>query len=409
MKHLAAILCLGAAILLFAGPLRCRAAVLEAPQSAAQTPEITEADAVYRFTLRAPEAAAYETYRRENYETVSKSYTDEQIAASDAAWLLYPVAVLCEVKTGQAGTYTPAAAFAPAAAGTAEVSLTKDILPALAAADLYTDNAFSFSLAFSVAVRMQGTWRPLSPRGEDFVYECPATVHIDYVLPAGTDNENPAFLFAPVTEPLTLQNPTLPGHVFTGWQTEGGLYVDTVFPGAAGTRLYARFSPCVYRVNYVLTTRPGYSFNRVSNTDNPKTHTYGTAEPLYAVKAPVGYVCAGWYRDRDFTGKNVTEIAADTLGDVLLYARWLTEAEAEEEAALAAGWGDLNDDGAVTAADARLALRSAVGLETLPPAVIARADFAKLGKLNASSARTLLRVAVGLDRMADILKQHGLM
>lgn len=408
MKRIALILCLCACLLAAAQP--CRAAVLGAPQISAQPPETAGADTVYRFTVSAPEAAAYETYRKDNYETISKTYTDEQIAASDAAWLLYPVVLLCEAAAGETDAPTPVCAFTPERSGTAEVSLVKDILPALADAGVYTQTAFSFSLTFSVAAVMHGTYQYLSPRSGAFGYDCPATVHIDYVLPAGTDNgENPAFLFAPVTEPLVLKNPTLRGHVFTGWQTEGGLYVDTVYPGAAGTRLYARFSPCVYRVSYVLTTRPGYSFNRVSNADNPKTHTYGTAQPLYAVKAPAGYAFGGWYADRDFTGKNVTEIAADTLGDVLLYARWLTEDEAEEEAALAAGWGDLDNDGAVTAADARLALRAAVGLETLSPALIARADFAKLGRLNASSARTLLRVAVGLDRMADILKQHGLM
>ena len=117
----------------------------------------------------------------------------------------------------------------------------------------------------------------------------------------------------------------------------------------------------------------------------------------------------GWYRDAGFSGKAVSGIGPDESGDVILYARWLTTEEAEDAAAIAAGWGDLDNDGAVTAADARLALRAAVELENLPPSVVARADFARLGRLNASCARILLRVAVGLDRMADVLKQHGLM
>lgn len=409
MKRFFLIFCLCAALAAAVTPTGGAAVLTPPAVSAAQTAQTAD-DILYRFSVSAPEAAAYEAYRRENYEIISQTYTDAQIAASRESWLLDPAFVLCEVLRGPDGDCAPVCAFAPEQNGQVEISLIKDILPALAAAGTYTEEAFSFSLAFSAAVRINGEYHPLSDRAEPQTFTCPATVQIHYVLPAGTDNSlNPAFLFAPMTAPLTLQYPALRGHVFTGWQTESGVYVDAVQPGAVGTPLYARFSPCVYRINYVLTTRPGYSFNRVSNTDNPKTFTYGEETPLYAVKAPIGYTFGGWYADAAFSGKAVWAIAPDTLGDVILYARWLTEDEAEEEAARAAGWGDLNGDGDITAADARLALRAAVELETLPPAVVAKADFAKLGRLTATNARVLLRVAVGLDRMTDVLKQHGLM
>ena len=159
----------------------------------------------------------------------------------------------------------------------------------------------------------------------------------------------------------------------------------------------------------MLTTQPGYTFQHVSNTHNPKTYTYGEETPLYAVDPPAGYAFGGWYRTEDFSGEEVTAIGADETGDVLLYALWLTGDASTEAQLRSAGWGDLDYDGDVTAADARLALRAAVGLEDLSPATVARADFAKLGRLTATNARILLRIAVGLDTLTGTLKEHGLL
>ena len=272
MKRLIPVLFLCAVCLFCAAPTPFAAALLGAPEVKADTPQTTAADTVFRFSVSAPEAAAYEAYRRENYETVSKTYTDDQIAASDASWLLYPVVLLCEAARTPGQEYAPVCAFTPMRSGAAEVSLTKDVLPALADAGVYTEEAFSFSLRFSVAAVMGGGYQPLSDRGEAFSYACPATVHITYELPADADNDaNPWFLFAPMTEPLPLQNPSMRGYVFAGWQTESGVFVDTVTPASAHTKLCARFTPCVYKISYVLATRPGNSFVHVSNNGNPKT------------------------------------------------------------------------------------------------------------------------------------------
>ena len=67
-------------------------------------------------------------------------------------------------------------------------------------------------------------------------------------------------------------------------------------------------------------------------------------------------------------------------------------------AAYAAGpLGDVDNDGEITAADARLALRGSVGLEEVTDAFLARADVDKSGAVEASDARTILRASVGLD------------
>ena len=60
--------------------------------------------------------------------------------------------------------------------------------------------------------------------------------------------------------------------------------------------------------------------------------------------------------------------------------------------------GDINDDGAVTAADARLALRAAVDLETFAPGSyeFIAADVDKDGAITSADARLILRMAVDM-------------
>lgn len=69
--------------------------------------------------------------------------------------------------------------------------------------------------------------------------------------------------------------------------------------------------------------------------------------------------------------------------------------------ALAGALGDIDDDGGITAGDARIALRIAVGLEEAPygsPRFIA-ADANKDGSVTAADARLILRAAVGLETL----------
>ena len=384
------------------------AAVLPAPVVVSKGTDVGKNDTVFHFSVSAPDVLAYETYRQETYAAVSKNYTDEQIENSNQSWLLRPVSLLCEAVLTNGAAY-PVKTFA-ADATAVDLSLLGEILPALAAGGGYTADGFMFSLRLTAAAEILGVYTALSEPADAGVGVCPATVHLNYILPPGADNSgNPAFLYAPLEKPLTLNYPTLPGHTFAGWQTAAGLYVESVPAGTKELLLFAHFTPRTYKINYVLTTLPGYSFPHVANNRNPQTHTYGEETPIYPVKAPAGYGFCGWYRTEDFSGEEVTAIGAEETGDVLLYARWMTEEEALEADLRKAGWGDLNNDGDVTAADARIALRAAVGLEDLSPDLIARADFARLGRLTATNARILLRVSVGLDLLGDILKEHGLL
>lgn len=68
--------------------------------------------------------------------------------------------------------------------------------------------------------------------------------------------------------------------------------------------------------------------------------------------------------------------------------------------------GDLDGDGLVSAADARLALRASVELETLSPWQREAADVNGQQTLTSDQARTLLRASVGLEDIAVCLSSR---
>ena len=61
--------------------------------------------------------------------------------------------------------------------------------------------------------------------------------------------------------------------------------------------------------------------------------------------------------------------------------------------------GDVDNDGEVTASDARLILRASVGLEFLSDESKKLADINLDGIINSTDARRILRVAVGLESL----------
>ncbi len=68
--------------------------------------------------------------------------------------------------------------------------------------------------------------------------------------------------------------------------------------------------------------------------------------------------------------------------------------------------GDPSADGKITSADARIALRVAVGLDTITDTIRAGADINADDKLDASDARLVLRLSVGLENSDSLLKKY---
>ena len=68
--------------------------------------------------------------------------------------------------------------------------------------------------------------------------------------------------------------------------------------------------------------------------------------------------------------------------------------------------GDVDADEKISSADARLALRGAVGLENLTADFLMRADVDADGTVSPADARTILRASVGLDTIFQSSCQH---
>lgn len=89
--------------------------------------------------------------------------------------------------------------------------------------------------------------------------------------------------------------------------------------------------------------------------------------------------------------KKINEAVIDVVDDLLT---------ALFEYAPAYTLGDVDDNGTITAADARLALRASVELEKLTETQTLAADADKNGTITAADARLILRASVGLETLA---------
>lgn len=105
------------------------------------------------------------------------------------------------------------------------------------------------------------------------------------------------------------------------------------------------------------------------------------------------------YREFFFTASeageySVTLTVKDSDGKTAQFRSDVTEIESKTEILI----GDVNLDGKVTAADARITLRAAAGLEKLEGTAMLAADIDGSGKVNAADARIILRIAANIEK-----------
>ncbi len=233
------------------------------------------------------------------------------------------------------------------------------------------------------------------------------------VLPVGV----PFTFEKEVTEDITLFSAKRTGYIFDGWSRDGSTRIGKIPAGTKEITLFAHFIPMTYEINYVLTTDMTYPFGRADNSKNPVSYTVGEGARLYNILSPIGgYTFGGWYLSSDFSGEPVTEIGKNETGDKLLFARWISDKETEDNKRLEREQfikdnhlGDPDGDGKTTASDARYVLRSAVGLEEADMEKLRRVDYYGTGIITSETARTTLRIAVGLDSLYDILLENGIL
>lgn len=225
----------------------------------------------------------------------------------------------------------------------------------------------------------------------------------------------PTFFSGSTQEDIILSIPERQGYVFDGWSIGTQERVNKIPKGSIGVNLESHWIPKVYEINYKINTTMESSFGRADNSNNPVSYTVGTPCAIYDIKSPkINYTFDGWYLSEDFSGEKITEIPSDFTGDVILYAKWIsfeqteqTLREKREKYMTENHYGDIDDDGKITAADARLVLRASVNLENLSYDILKRADYYNTNTISSANARTTLRVCVGLDNLYDILLENG--
>lgn len=400
--------------------------IIPAPVITAFTKKQSDRGMEYTLSFTDNTAEA-EQLRKLVYDiALSKHGSLDRLLQSNEAYLCYDTKNFCQISTDKAVWHT-LGSFE----NTFSFTLYDDILP------LLKENGVELSQltdGFTLYVRMLTASDNFREENTETVYtytfseskktECPSFCHIDVSLPEDAffseTFELGGFFSEPLSEDIRLPSPSRQGYTFDGWSFDGGKRINTIPKGTSYCSLFSHWIPMVYEINYYLTTYDtdkSYSFGAADNSKNPVSYTVGEGCKLYDILPPVaGFVFDGWYYSKDLSGEKITEIGPSETGDKILYAKWLSLKDIEEakekerlEYIKSKKFGDIDDNGFVTAADARLVLRYTVGLEKIDASVIKRADYRNSGTISAESARTTLRIAVGLDSLYDILLENGLL
>ena len=196
-------------------------------------------------------------------------------------------------------------------------------------------------------------------------------------------------------EAVALQPAVRAGYVFDGWYADAAYKTEVkqIKADDSGEKtLYAKWTAVTYKINYDLRDPQADKF---FTNPNPGTRTIDDETALQPLAPSVKlYKFLGWYDNVNYDGDPVAKIPKGTDKDVTLYARLCKYS-----------WGDVDLDGKVSSADARLILRCSVNLETIDPDVLAWADVDEPSaqhSITSADARLALRMSVGLDSVESL-------
>ena len=143
----------------------------------------------------------------------------------------------------------------------------------------------------------------------------PTVYSITYNLNGGVNGANPDS-YTIESDIIVLANATKTGYTFLGWYSEN-TFENRIYQIETGSHeaieLFAKFEVITYSISYTL--------NDGTNGLNPATYTVEDDTIVLADATKAGYDFAGWYTEAEFTNQ-VTEIAAGSIGDVELFAKY---------------------------------------------------------------------------------------
>ena len=132
---------------------------------------------------------------------------------------------------------------------------------------------------------------------------------ISYTNTKGVQNNNPTTYT--IEGGALLQDLACEGYNFSGWYISGEKVEQVVVGSYGDLTIEARWMPVEYSINYENT--------KDANNPNPNKHTVETNEIVLADIKVTGFKFDGWY---DENGEKITSIAANTMGEITLTARW---------------------------------------------------------------------------------------
>lgn len=155
----------------------------------------------------------------------------------------------------------------------------------------------------------------------DFIAQwTPASYEIVYETDGGTVNTGKVEYYyheAGITLPTDV---TKEGYDFGGWYDNAkftGEALTEISADASGTQtMYAKWIPKKYKVT--LVDKGNFSLELM----DVKEYTYGKTQELFSCSRE-SYHFKGWYDNAEFTGDEIKEIPAGTIGDKVYYAKWI--------------------------------------------------------------------------------------
>lgn len=166
-----------------------------------------------------------------------------------------------------------------------------------------------------------GAWESYTLGTEDITINAVYTLityKITYKNIDGTTNENPAE-YNVEKLPLVLSATKLRGYMFVGWFEKEDLSGESVSEIASGRTgnltFYAKWEVTEYSIEYELD-------GGTNNAQNPSAYTINSERIVLRAPEKDEFDFAGWYSDEAFTNR-ITEIAAGSVGNVKVYAKWV--------------------------------------------------------------------------------------
>ena len=125
-----------------------------------------------------------------------------------------------------------------------------------------------------------------------------------------------------VSAPAT---PTKNGYTFGGWYSDAGLtqpYVFSTMP-AQNVSLFSKWNTIIYSI--VFNENGGGAF---AVDVFQKSYTIESSRIVLPNSIKTGYMFDGWYTNSDFSGQRIYEIPTNSIGNIVFYAKWISEFDA---------------------------------------------------------------------------------